>query len=232
MRGEHVDEIDVAYSRGGGSSPHARGAPYADPISSFCAGIIPACAGSTRTQCRRLLGRPDHPRMRGEHCDNTAFSTTSSGSSPHARGAPELRLHRHYRRGSSPHARGAHRPIYNGNEGARIIPACAGSTNLGESQDLQLGDHPRMRGEHRPARIWCWGSQGSSPHARGAPSRRGLNLDTVGIIPACAGSTTRRPARIWCWGDHPRMRGEHACVSRPEHDNSGSSPHARGARAA
>ena len=129
MRGEHLvvlhlDEILVGIipacagstalgmsylARNGGSSPHARGAPYRVAMDMHKAqdhprmrgehglfeglvlsgvGIIPACAGSTRTdrtfvlmslgssphargalrRHRRRLGRPrDHPRMRGEH---------------------------------------------------------------------------------------------------------------------------------------------------------------------
>ena len=72
-----------------------------------------------------------------------------------------------------------------------IIPACAGSTEIGNHTyqgktgssphargaqlighlaALVIGDHPRMRGEHL------------HPHNTGAVG--------VGIIPACAGSTT------------------------------------------
>ena len=133
--------------------------------------------------------------------------------------------------GSSPHTRGA--------------PA------LRLNQTACIGDHPRIRGEHVPARhplgclrgiipAYAGSTQGtsarrqplvgSSPHTRGAPAS------------TCRTTTSRR--------DHPRIRGEH----RPERDGgaghpgiipayagstfsvfaiqksaSGSSPHTRGA---
>ena len=66
MRGEHpspgVGEGDVW-----GSSPHARGAPYAIEIGKVITGVIPACAGSTRPIGRAAVGERGHPRMRGEH---------------------------------------------------------------------------------------------------------------------------------------------------------------------
>ena len=132
--------------------------------------------------------------------------------------------------GSSPHVRGApHEPAL------RHSPSW---------------DHPRMYGEHASVTSAMSGSEGSSPHVRGALDKIVLNLDGLGIIPACTGSTLHliitRPKR----GDHPRMYGEHqklntrkvlhpgiipACTGstvmfvlspRPE---LGSSPHVRGA---
>ncbi len=50
----------------------------------------------------------DHPRMRGEHANNTTSEAMSPGSPPHARGA----------RVSA---------VYDFDQ-ARITPACAGST--------------------------------------------------------------------------------------------------------
>ncbi len=169
--------------------------------------------------------------------------------------------------------RGEHAPLPLGDGGvAGIIPACAGSTAearrlaeqaLGSSPHARgappmcgvagrfFRDHPRMRGEHRQA---C------------AEAGR-----VRGIIPACAGSTQGAPtapgshtgssphargarhSRTSCRSrprDHPRMRGEHACVAKRHdapcgiipacagstwvyllwgRDGAGSSPHARGA---
>ena len=53
---------------------------------------------------------------------------------------------------------------------------------------------------------------------------------SVGIIPACTGST-RRPDRRSCsrW-DHPRMYGEHHFGLKKGETKRGSSPHVRGAR--
>ena len=157
-----------------GSSPHARGARYLGAPASarsedhprmrgehdvfadarlYLGGIIPACAGSTkRLACRRI---------------------SSSGSSPHARGAPWCCRGRAASRGDHPRMRGEHEK---------------------KSLDEQAveRDHPRMRGEHPSAlapSLWnpriipaCAGSTtgyqtlmyqlgGSSPHARGARYR-------------------------------------------------------------
>ena len=51
---------------------------------------------------------------------------------------------------------------------ARIIPAYAGSTHRGERVVLQLGDHPRIRGEHISSSCLAVAPIGSSPHTRGA----------------------------------------------------------------
>ena len=110
-----------------------------------------------------------------------------------------------------------------------IIPACAGSTTLVESRIKLPRDHPRMRGEHIARARAHRRKQGSSPHARGARRQGGSAGGRHGIIPACAGSTTRRmPHQLPCW-DHPRMRGEHLWLRRCTKSTTGSSPHARGA---
>ena len=54
-------------------------------------------------------------------------------------------------------------------------------------------------------------------------------LWSLGIIPACAGSTRCRGALRASCGDHPRMRGEHPSALRISAALAGSSPHARGA---
>ena len=129
MRGEH------SAPRGNdgmtlGSSPHARGARIADQVLASFTG--------------------DHPRMRGEHepadrrghdhdgiipacAGSTAAGATltfiRSGSSPHARGARERRLHRPPSGRDHPRMRGEHALgilLRIADQG--IIPACAGST--------------------------------------------------------------------------------------------------------
>ena len=71
--------------------------------------------------------------------------------------------------------------------------------------------------------------QGSSPHARGAPSKPTNTYHTVGLIPACAGSTRPAAAPAQVAGAHPRMRGEHSLSRVFDPPMPGSSPHARGA---
>ena len=192
-----------------GSSPHARGARHWVRWQVRRAGIIPACAGSTRAipSCRLCAG--DHPCMRGEYRTRYAGPHVLLGSSPHARGAllkckiPPLP--------------------------GRIIPACAGSTRSTPRSRPPSRDHPRMRGEHPLPLPLPLPLAGSSPHARGALRRLVFCAGLSGIIPACAGSTASRFAFALACGDHPRKQGEHHDARLCARWGAGSSPHARGA---
>ena len=66
MRGEHC-LTPPARRLVLGSSPHARGAQIVGVVHPIAAGIIPACAGSTRSSHSKSISARDHPRMRGEH---------------------------------------------------------------------------------------------------------------------------------------------------------------------
>ena len=208
MRGEHVAVALMSLAHPG-SSPHARGAPVQRPPHGHRGGIIPACAGSTF----RSRGSPnspgDHPRMRGEHqlMELTCFSVM----------------------GSSPHARGAQRVAYLHDAVFGIIPACAGSTTARRWPSFSRWDHPRMRGEHEWEHRTGMQLEGSSPHARGAPTSSASFRFASGIIPACAGSTFGKCGSWRQERDHPRMRGEHVMYPQIEVGSEGSSPHARGA---
>ena len=149
--------------------------------------------------------------MRGEHAERTTAAVNERGSSPHARGA----------------LCGAFALVLC----KRIIPACAGSTMRLSWRWVALLDHPRMRGEHANVGDTPAPVAGSSPHARGAPSRTPRALAECGIIPACAGSTVCLNSSSWRGRDHPRMRGEHRCIIELTPRHIGSSPHARGAPA-
>ena len=107
IRGEH--RLFTEYERrGGGSSPHTRGAHTALMTQIGTIGIIPAYAGSTRCSRRATSACRDHPRIRGEHLGTLTVTMWGVGSSPHTRGAP------------------AFRPVHRRRSG--IIPAYAGST--------------------------------------------------------------------------------------------------------
>ena len=111
----------------------------------------------------------------------------------------------------------------------RIIPAYAGSTVLDSGDHDDVGDHPRIRGEHTPTRTETSGASGSSPHTRGARAEPDGTTSSHRIIPAYAGSTN---ALAFTWGsvaDHPRIRGEHGPVLSYNAPWTGSSPHTRGA---
>ena len=72
--------------------------------------------------------------------------------------------------GSFPLARGAPQIQTTFTTIQRIIPACAGSTLLAQILVNDLGDHPRLRGEHALLRPVVAVGSGSSPLARGAQS--------------------------------------------------------------
>ena len=147
MCGEHC-RTAVSDHRNRGSSPHVRGAPYRQAVFRHRAGIIPACAGSTRFQRTYHRYAMDHPRMCGEHALPLTRVNITPGSSPHVRGA------RWHRLGVL--------------ELAGIIPACAGSTWDTTLTLWHRRDHPRMCGEHRLHSANRNLPQGSSPHVRGA----------------------------------------------------------------
>ena len=208
MCGEHF----IISARGlgkTGSSPHVRGALSQLQCPCRWLGIIPACAGSTRTLRGFRTGRWDHPRMCGEHYVHR----------------PQL----DWDVGSSPHVRGALRPSATIGLGCGIIPACAGSTLFCHRFFGRFRDHPRMCGEHGGVNNYNNPTLGSSPHVRGAHAMTGEKTQVYGIIPACAGSTRPNLDCPRLWGDHPRMYGEHDNQQPDAYRPVGSSPHVRGA---
>ena len=209
MCGEHF----IISARGlgkTGSSPHVRGALSQLQCPCRWLGIIPACAGSTRTLRGFRTGRWDHPRMCGEHYVHRPQLDWDVGSSPHVRGARCFAT------------------VFL--DGFGIIPACAGSTCPSRPSAATAGDHPRMCGEHRICCQSCKISTGSSPHVRGALVQDFLQGLSTGIIPACAGSTVSWRIRRPPCRDHPRMCGEHNGWKDKAALYLGSSPHVRGAQ--
>ena len=87
-----------------------------------------------------------------------------------------------------------------------------------------------MCGEHRFRIVANDKTVGSSPHVRGARVWVAQYASNVGIIPACAGSTSPRTRSRSVRWDHPRMCGEHHPSADRESYRAGSSPHVRGAR--
>ena len=151
---------------------------------------------------------PDHSRSRGVYDQRSAFRTSSSGSSPLARGLPPRR---------------PGRPV-----GGRIIPARAGFTGAGGEQAAALEDHPRSRGVYPNPSPGRAPAPGSSPLARGLPTP---SLDTISasrIIPARAGFTALVVHRPGDRRDHPRSRGVYWTTCPRARRRPGSSPLARG----
>ena len=131
--------------------------------------------------------------------------------------------------GSSPRVRGAvHVAGVGGPEGG-IIPACAGSRARFSIVSELPWDHPRVCGEQSPNVVRSFQPQGSSPRVRGAVCDRLVEVDGLGIIPACAGS--RCSSRSWFspFRDHPRVCGEQRPSRAERCRRPGSSPRVRGA---
>ncbi len=168
VRGEHLARsLSAATSLG--PSPRARGARVDLADQAAVAGTIPACAGSTPQIARARMPVRDHPRVRGEHGGAGGRSVGYWGPSPRARGA------RSATRATVPTG--------------GTIPACAGST-WARSPPLALRrDHPRVRGEHARSPATEASVMGPSPRARGAHPGDVVEVEVVGTIPACAGST-------------------------------------------
>ena len=72
-----------------------------------------------------------------------------------------------------------------------IIPACAGSRICNQPLIYQLRDNPRVCGEQVLTTLRYVATEGSSPRVRGAVEVCNGEVYTVGIIPACAGSSGR-----------------------------------------
>ena len=191
-----------------GSSPLARGLPLLTAQKGAPHGIIPARAGFTGDVRERLHADPDHPRSRGVYLAAAVVPAVREGSSPLARG---LRLRRDEAVG-----------------GDGIIPARAGFTTSPNCHPICPRDHPRSRGVYLNASYGPSSVAGSSPLARGLPSRFPNAVPERGIIPARAGFTDEAiPASYDGW-DHPRSRGVYEGQCAVCERDLGSSPLARG----
>ena len=193
-----------------GSSPPARGTHGERLVGRLVLRFIPARAGNTQEMRRPSGPHPVHPRPRGEHQEGQVAYILQHGSSPPARGTPP-----HGIRPRSKH---------------RFIPARAGNTKRVKWPTSSNTVHPRPRGEHHHMASAHEVNTGSSPPARGT---RFLAVEVYAVarfIPARAGNTPPRPSLGCAWSVHPRPRGEHQRLLKPEVKSSGSSPPARGTR--
>ena len=213
-----------------GSSPHTRGARSAPIGFRSTLGIIPAYAGSTWRVSGRALGYRDHPRIRGEHHMSVGHLPSTTGSSPHTRGARGELVGRADDGGIIPAYAGSTPPTAcRRGKTSGIIPAYAGSTVPMALMATALADHPRIRGEHDTPLTNVTPFTGSSPHTRGALGFGIARRRRPRIIPAYAGSTSQATRASGAGKDHPRIRGEHSATLYEVSVVAGSSPHTRGA---
>ncbi len=206
-RGEHGKIVGINRTVPG-SSPQARGTRFLRLLALGVARFIPAGAGNTFGDRQDIHQLSVHPRRRGEHPGGSGLPGDQDGSSPQARGTLMTR-----------HGMRLHR---------RFIPAGAGNTSLIEASASGSSVHPRRRGEHAWLLLSGMTISGSSPQARGTPSRVCEARLSHRFIPAGAGNTT--PPRCSPRGPavHPRRRGEHISAGRRRSWMAGSSPQARG----
>ena len=159
-------------------------------------------------RCQQHHPASVHPRRRGEHADRVDACKRGDGSSPQARGTPELYL----------------RSVLN----LRFIPAGAGNTLQQYLHHRPAAVHPRRRGEHWHGSGSTQNGNGSSPQARGThvDDERGVIYDR--FIPAGAGNTGQLIGMRDNPTVHPRRRGEHMTDLTTALREAGSSPQARG----
>ena len=134
--------------------------------------------------------------------------------------------------GSSPLARGLPVGLSDVVIDCRIIPARAGFTSTTLSWAAILADHPRSRGVYRGLINSDDAAAGSSPLARGLRLEGAGPPHRPGIIPARAGFTHSDNKERRANKDHPRSRGVYTREPGALCNAGGSSPLARGLRAA
>ena len=125
--GENETMSLAEYERAG-SSPRVRGKLGNILGGRIERGLIPACAGKTSRTRRYSPARWAHPRVCGENYTPELVMLDEAGSSPRVRGKRPRRTPRTSRR--------------------RLIPACAGKTQDGDSPAALAGAHPRVCGEN------------------------------------------------------------------------------------
>ena len=193
-----------------GSSPLARGGPPPLERCQSLQRLIPAGAGRTSAPSSRRSARTAHPRWRGEDNSRRPHAPAGEGSSPLARGGPEVLGHQAVIRGLIPAGAGRTRPP------CRVLDC--------------MWAHPRWRGEDAVNAGRCWWLGGSSPLARGGRVAAVVALGVQGLIPAGAGRTRLATSAAAGITAHPRWRGEDSSPSTGVSPGHGSSPLARGGR--
>ena len=206
-RGEHPRSQGGA-GTSNGSSPLARGTRPHPPQCLVERRFIPARAGNTLHCALRPRLHPVHPRSRGEHGSTHRVASSSTGSSPLARGTlAEPRVQQPER---------------------RFIPARAGNTTPPAPGASGGSVHPRSRGEHALRATLDSTVTGSSPLARGTRVDLELRELLLRFIPARAGNTIPTHGSFLARAVHPRSRGEHKLIRHTKAAAAGSSPLARG----
>ena len=156
-----------------GSSPRVRGKLTPITIVAIPTRLIPACAGKTVRDRSRAAADRAHPRVCGENALVVWENVEGAGSSPRVRGKP-IRS-------------------FTASRTLRLIPACAGKTLFSGRPGIQAAAHPRVCGENARVSVCGTVGVGSSPRVRGKRNYPSEEFMPLGLIPACAGKTSRTP---------------------------------------
>ena len=193
--------------------------------------IIPACAGQTRCSARPCSCRPDHPRLCGANTHSWRPSWPTTGSSPLVRGKRDYRDCRSCCLRIIPACAGQTEITQQHHAPYRIIPACAGQTQGFLELERSPSDHPRLCGANGVLVELVVSAAGSSPLVRGKLCRYYSCEDSSRIIPACAGQTFHGGGEYGQSADHPRLCGANSSRHYGSTRDAGSSPLVRGKRA-
>ena len=152
-----------------GSSPRVRGKRGIVNAARTVPGLIPACAGKTYIRLAPQRLTRAHPRVCGENATLDRANARVLGSSPRVRGKPPLEIPSH--------------------TDERLIPACAGKTQISPSLRGLNAAHPRVCGENCIHETTEPITLGSSPRVRGKQPAWSSPSQKMRLIPACAGKT-------------------------------------------
>ena len=194
-----------------GSSPRVRGKLTPITIVAIPTRLIPACAGKTVRDRSRAAADRAHPRVCGENALVVWENVEGAGSSPRVRGKP-IRS-------------------FTASRTLRLIPACAGKTQLPERGVHAPRAHPRVCGENVANAETMSRAEGSSPRVRGKRDHHRAHRRPRRLIPACAGKTFSQSQQKTPETAHPRVCGENAMKRAGDTRLDGSSPRVRGKRA-
>ena len=142
---KNIPQIHI--SRSTGSPPRVRGKDGYFTSETLCKRITPACAGKRFLFFPGVPGLRDHPRVCGEKLPLTGPGWWPWGSPPRMRGKVCSAVDDECQPG--------------------ITPACAGKSLTGLGIIDDVGDHPRVCGEKRPASARTPAVSGSPPRMRG-----------------------------------------------------------------
>ena len=181
--------VSTGPGRSYGLSPRVRG--HLGPLcpSRFLTRSIPACAGAPGG-LRLAMGRDRvYPRV----CGGT--STVSAAAAPKV--------------GLSPRVRGHQLRGFDGDTGARSIPACAGAPDGSKRDVLGAVVYPRVCGGTTVGSLTNGTEYGLSPRVRGHQHLFRQRRQPAGSIPACAGAPIRKTLSRVSTTVYPRVCGGH-----------------------